>query len=115
MTPTASLRAKRSNLVLSGFGSLAQHDIEDCGPPVIDGAPCAADRLRQLGGLFDLLAVEAERLAEFGVVGTVDRHTVPNVGLLRDSVGIMVQMAGLHRAVLAVVANDDQDRQAARL
>ena len=74
-----------------------------------------ADRGRKLGRVLDLLAGEAEGLAELGVVGAVDRDAVPHLGLLRDTVGVVVAVAQLHRAVLAVVADDNQDRPAVAL
>ena len=66
---------------------LAQHDIEDRGAAVLDFAHSGADRGRKLGRVLDLLAGEAEGLAELGVVGAVDRDAVPHLGLLRDTVG----------------------------
>jgi hypothetical protein len=94
---------------------LAEYDFEDRGAAVLNSAHCGLDRAGKLGRVLDLLPVKAERLAELGVVGAVDRHAVPHVGLLRDTVGVMVPVAHLHRPVLAVVADDDQDRPAVSL
>ena len=64
-----------------------------------------------LSGCIDVLAVQAEMRAQSIVIEAVEARAQMHVGVLGGTVGVVMDVALLHRHVALVVEDHDQDRQ----